>query len=237
MTPQTNPGSLDAFWADPRMFGMTLLVMFLDTYGTEALEWDPITIQMEVESDFGVDLPAVNYEKLMTAISLLITDGFYSSPPDFTRACVVLSGHQPMPELLLLPDAADVAWGITEAMLISPSDEANENPFSKEITAYIGQVLDSEGILNPPDILRIATRDNSLLDRVNYDYSDDEQMFSAINKMEEGKTGDINFLVKGRARALAYQLESLPLRVGRTAKLTQQLLSRLQGAEDLPLPT
>lgn len=232
---------LSPFWVDEQSFATTLLVMFIEAYGTkeqelnEVLNWDPITIQMEVEQDFGVDLPIGNYERLMTAISLLTTNTFFSSPPDFTRACVVLSGHTPYRDLMILPDAADIAWGVTEGLLINPPDEKDENPFISEITAFIGQVLDSEGIINPPDILRIATRDRSLLERVNYDFSDDPEMFSAINKMEADKSDSINFVIKGRLRALLSQLSKLPLHHGNTEKVVGQLLQRMQGSEYLPL--
>jgi hypothetical protein len=43
---------------------------------------------------------------------------------------------------------------MTEALLIQPPDDDDENPFSEDIVAYIGQVLNQEGIISPPDILK-----------------------------------------------------------------------------------
>ncbi len=202
----------------------------------DPFEWHPATVQMEIEHTFGIDLPAASYDRLMTAISLLTTNSFFNSPVDYTRACVVLSGHEVTPQTLMLPDAADLAWGTTEALLISPPDDKDENPFVPEITAYIGMVLDSEGILNPPDILRIATRDNELVNRVNYEYSDDPEMFGAIHQMEGSKTDDINRVIRGRMIALAQQLQALPLRHGKLEELAQRMLANLPGDEPLPLP-
>lgn len=230
-------GDLKPYWADPRMFGATLLTLFIDSYGTEGMSWQAETIQMEVEDDFGVDLPTVNLDRLLTAISLHTTNTFFTSVPDFLRTCVVLSGHEVIPSQMILPDAVDLAWGITEALFVSPPEDHEQDPFVPEITAYIGHILDSEGIINPPDVLRIAVRNNELSDRVNNDYSDDPEMFSAINSMESSKTDSINYVIRGRMLALAMQLQSLPLRTGKLEEVVKRMLASLpKGDKPLPLP-
>jgi len=235
---QTPLGELKPYWGNPQMFATSLITLFVDIYGTEGFSWDPATIQMEIEQDFGVDIPAVNFDRLLTALNLHNTNTFFTSVPDFLRTCVVMSGHQVSPLTMILPDAADLAWGITEALLISPPEDDNENPFVPEITAYIGHVLDSEGILNPPDVLRLATRDRELTDRVNYEYSEDPEMFSAINKMESGKTDDINTVIKGRMQALITQLQTLPIRNGKLEGVVKRMMAALPSDnEPLPLPT
>lgn len=228
---------LKAALASPNSYSLTLLIILLDTFGTEALAWDPNTVQMEVEQEYGVDLPGANFDRLMTAVSILTTDSFYVSLPDFARACAVLSGHMPSPELMILPDADDLAWGMTEGMLISPPDEEKgDSPFDPEIRGYIGHALDNEGIITPPDVLRMGLRDNDLMDRVRYSFSDDPGMFSAIQQSETSKTEAINQLVKARMRGLIKQLQSLPLKTGQTAQLAEKLLAGLPGDGDLPLP-
>lgn len=235
---RTPLGDFKPYWGDPQMFGTSLITLFVDTYGTEGFGWDPVTIQLDIEQDFGVDIPAVNFDRLLTAINLHNTNTFFTSVPDFLRTCVVLSGHQVSPQVMILPDAADLAWGITEALLIAPPDDEDENPFVPEITAYMGHVLDSEGIINPPDVLRLATRDRELTDRVNYEYSEDPEMFSAINKMEGSKTDDINTVIKGRMQALVMQLQTLPIRNGKLEGVLKRMAAALpHGNEPLPLST
>lgn len=224
------------FWKNPQLFATTLLVMFLDVYEMDGVTWTPETIQMEIQNDFSTEIPDGSFDRLMTAINLLTSDSFFVSLPDFVRDCVVLSGHQATTNLLSLPDSDDIAWGVTEAMLLSPIEEEEQNPFNAEITSFIGMVLDEEGILNPPDILRIATRDQSLVDRVNFEFSEDPEMFSAINKFESEKTDHINRIIRGRMRALIGQLQSLPIKNGNTAKVAKKMLASLPGDEDLPLP-
>jgi hypothetical protein len=236
--------SLAHYWRDRRLFATSLLALYLHQYGPkegkgseiECLYWGPETIEMEVHDDFGVDLPQGNFERLLTAITLLTTNTFFTSPPDFTRACVVLSGHVPNPNTMLLPDCADLAWGITEALLISPPDDDDQAPFSPEILGYVGTCLDDEGILNPPDVLKIGTRSADSLNRQNYAFSDDPDMFAAVVGFERDKTQSINDLVRGRLRALLTQLSTLPVAHGKAAALAANLLAKLPAGEELPLP-
>ena len=155
--------ALKAALTSPNSFATVLLTVYLDSFGTEGLAWGPDTVQMEVEQEHGVGLPPANFDRLLTAISLLTTDSFYASLPDFARACVVLSGHLPTPDLLILPDCDDLAWGMTEGMLIAPPDEGEGPPFHPEISGYVGHALDNEGIITPPDVLRLGTRSRDLV--------------------------------------------------------------------------
>lgn len=221
-------------WLSPDSFATTLIVVFLDHFGTEGLSWDPNTVQMEVEQEFGVELPAWSFDRLMTAISLVTTDAFYTSCPDFVRACVVFSGHTPAPGQLILPDCGDLAWGMTEGMLVDPPE--GDSPFHPEIVGYIGHALDEEGIITPPDVLRIGTRSRDLAEHVRYNFADDPGMFAAIQGEEASKTKAVNDLVRARLRELLGQLRALPLNTGSTQKLADKLLAALPGDEDLPLP-
>jgi hypothetical protein len=74
-------------------FVTTLLTVLLDVWGTEALEWTPETIKMELEDDFGIKLPPVILDRIMAGIIILTTDEFYQSLPDFIELTNVLNGH------------------------------------------------------------------------------------------------------------------------------------------------
>ena len=230
-----NQQSQGSLWSDPDAFATSLLVLFIDTYGTEGLQWHPNTIEIEVEHDFRVEIPPSNFDRLMAAIGLFLSNSFFHSVPDFVRTCVILNGHHVPEDHFVLADAADCAWGITEALLLNPSDQGE--PFSEEVRAYVGKVLDDEGILVAPDVLRIGLRDRDLADHVRYNFSDDPEMFSAIHGMEKSKTDAINHLVKGRLRALFQQLGTIQLKNAETAKvrlLLHKMLSSLPEDEDLP---
>jgi len=213
-------------WKSPDTFGAVLLAAYLDRFGTEALDWDPTTATLEIEDEFDVDLPQESLDKLMVAIQILTTDRFYKNLPDFITFCNVLSGDDYRPDMWDPADAEEVAWGITEAMVIYPPEDNDLEPFSNEIRAYIGSVLDAEGIMNPPDILRIALRQARINPNIE-DFSDDPLMFNAIYDLEEGKKEDINQAIISRTKMLADQFAQLKLVNGKTDDVAKMLLQMI----------
>jgi hypothetical protein len=213
---------------NPETFATTLVTVLIDTYGSEALTWDPETIALELRDDFNVELSAENFDKLMTGISLLTTDEFYLLVPEFISVCNILSGDTYDPRTWDPADAEEVAWGITEAMLLAPPDN-EEEPFTQEIRAYIGEVIDMEGIINPPDVLRIALRGSGKnLHNVPGEFSDDPIMFESIYKLEQGKTDAIMGTLRKNLQQLTVQLSTLPLQNGDAKKAIQGLISNIK---------
>lgn len=208
-------------------YATTLLITVMDVYGTEMLTWSPETLRLEIADDFHANPPQNVFDRLLTATSLLTTDDFYKSLPDFINFCNILSGDSYDPETWDPADATEIAWGITEGLLICPPDDDDPDPFSEEIVSYIGQVLDAEGILNPPDVLRIAIRSRDHIGAVTADYQDDPVMFNAIFDTETSKTTEINNAVIRGLQQLSRQLEALPLRNGTTKGVVQRLLQNL----------
>lgn len=216
------PNILQEAWTSRETFASVLLTLFLDRFGMEALEWDPATIALEVEEEFDVAMSQMAMDKLMTAVQIVTTDKFFKNLPDFIQFCNVLDGDLYHPETFDPADAEEVSWGITEALLISPPDQNDPEPFTDEIRAYIGMVLDREGIINAPDILRIALRQARISPSIG-DFSDDPEMFSAIYDVEAGKTAEINKTIKIKTQILAAQLAALQLNNGSTQQVAKLL--------------
>jgi hypothetical protein len=221
-----NDKNMQEMWKSPQTFGSVLLTVFLDRFGVEGLQWDPATVVMEVEEEFDVDMPQCAIDKLMAAINILTSDSFYTNLPDFVMLCNVLSGDTYRPDMFDPADSAEVAWGLTEGLLISPPDDQENEPFSDEIRAYIGAVLDTEGIINAPDILQIALRQANVSDAANQ-FSDDPAMFNAIYDVEAGKTEDINNSIKQKALMLVAQLQAIKLDNGVTEQVVKTLSESL----------
>ncbi len=207
-------------------FATTMVALLIDDFGTEALTWTPKTIIMELETIHGVVPKQGNIDRLMAAVYLLTSNSFYISLPDFNDICNILSGDLATPGMFQPADAAACAWGITEAMLLAPPDDEDE-AFTEEIAAYVGEALSREGIINPPDVLRIAHYDKELQSKIHAEYSDDPIMFSAIYKSEQSKTDEINDYIKKRLQALVLQLDELPLKNGSTKQVVQLMLNSL----------
>ncbi|NBT75288.1 hypothetical protein EBZ80_20800 [bacterium] len=209
-------------WKSRETFASVLLTLYLDRFGVEALDWDPATITLEVEEEFDVELPQLSLDKLLVAIQILTSDRFFKNLPDFISFCNVLGGDTYRPDMWDPADAEEVAWGITEALLISPPDDSDPEPFTDEIRAYIGAVLDSEGIINAPDILRIALRAARVSPNI-ADFSDDPTMFNAVYDLEAGKTEDINQSIRLKTDLLVKQLTALDLQNGNTKYVVELL--------------
>jgi len=209
-------------WKSRDTFASVLLTLFMDKFGTEALTWDPTTITLEIEDEFDVELPQLPLDKLLVGIQILTTDRFYKSLPDFISFCNVLSGDTYRPDMWDPADAEEVAWGVTEALLIYPPEDNDDEPFSDEIRAYIGATLDREGLINPPDILRIALRQARVSPSID-DFSDDPTMFNAVYDLEEGKRADIENTIRMRTKMLAAQFRALKLDNGNVEHIVKML--------------
>jgi hypothetical protein len=199
-----------------------------DSPAENCYTWHPSTILLEIRDDFGVELPRANFDRLMAGIHLVTSDAFYKSPPTFVEICNVLSGGLYDPATWDPADALECAWGITEAMLLAPPDDDDDEPFSQEIRAYIGAALDHEGILDPPDVLRIAIRDggNNQAAQVSSRFADPE-VRAAITRTEAAKVGEINDRIKSNLRMLVAQLEALQLAHGDARALAGRLAHTL----------
>lgn len=202
----------------------------MSLYGLEALEWDIEAIRLNIESDTGAKVSDESLARLAMAITIATSNVFFVSLPDFVDICNVLSGDILDPTVFDPADAEEIAWGITEALIISPPDEDDENPFSPEIIGYIQEVVKSEGMMNPPDILRLGIVDKSLFDNVSNTWSDDPTMFSAITQFEQDRTEDINTTLRERLMELVSQLESLNIEHF-SASTTKKLLSALSNQQ------
>lgn len=210
-------------WESPLSHATTLLCLFVDTYGTEGLEWHPQTMRLQVESDFGVKLPEQNWHRLLVAVLLLTTDYFYNRPAYFNEMCCVLSGDDLDPGVFKPADAMDCAWGVTEATLISPPD--TEHPFTDEVRYYVGALLKDEGFIKPPQVLSMALGELGL-SQVQEDYSpdtDDGGLFTAIWQTQASKSNEIDQLVRSTLESLLQQVEALPLQNGDTKGLRDRL--------------
>jgi hypothetical protein len=205
-------------------YATPLFLIVMDLYGPEALEWSPETIRLELEQDFQLKLPKITIDKIFAAISIVTTNYFYKDVKKFIDLCNILAGDDFQPDEFDPADAEEMLLGITEALLLWPPDEDPEDTeFSLEIREYISQVLNTQGILKPFDVLNLAfSGDQS--GKVNLEFADDPEMYSAIYKNQEEKTNELKQIYLENMFNLAEQLKALPLKNGNT----QELVTRLE---------
>lgn len=201
-------------------YATSLVTVFIDTYTSEALAWHPSAIKQQIEEDFPGTVSRLCFDRLMAGITLLTTNYFYRRVSVFIEVCNVLSGDTFDPTEFDPADSAECAWGITEAMLIHPPDEPE--PFSSEIRAYIGAVLNSEGFVSAPDVLRIGTHAN-LRENVGEVFTDDPSMFAAIYQTQNGKKAEIESLLRSNLNDLMDQLRNLRLENGNVENVLRRI--------------
>lgn len=207
---------------DDEAFGASLLVLCLDELGPEMLGWLPTTIAQEIRDDFAVPILPTNLHKLMAAVAVTTTDLFYLSLPHFISICNALCGSPPGVSFDMA-DAAECAWGMTEAMLLHPPESAQ--PFSAEICGYVGHVCQHEGLVDPPDVLRIGLAAVDARQAVQATYGG-TQLGDVVRSIQQFRSQEISQMLRSNLAELFGQLESLQLQHGNV----QNLLARLQRA-------
>lgn len=202
---------------DNDTYATTLIVLLVDMYGTEAFTWTPSNIAEELYDDYHVTLAPGNLDKIMVMIGLLTTDQFYKNVKCFIRYCNVLAGDLFDPTVFNPAEPDEMAWAITEAMILERPDE--DDPFDEEICSYIGKALDEAGFSTAPDILRFAIRDHQdVLDRF-----DDPADHDAYRGQQDIKARVVNQMVRENLLDLLEQLERLPLVHGNAVDLVSKL--------------
>jgi hypothetical protein len=203
-------------WKSDEAFATSLLLLFIDAHATEALSWTPENIDIELQATFGVDVKVGNFGKLMAAIQLITSNGFYHSLDDFMSTCASFAGIPVSDRQLVMPDAAEIAWGIVEGGIISSTVEGQEpEEFTEEIKAYIAKSMQNEGIARPPEFTGVPAEYTEV--------DDDPEMFAAIWSKQSDLATELRSWVMAELNKLISQLQLLPLKNGNTNGLVRSL--------------
>lgn len=219
--------------SDPEAFATTLLVIAAAQFDEEFLYWDPETVRMEMNQELNATISDANFNKLIAAIRLVTEDSFYNDLPTFIQICNALYNGTFTPTRFDPADAGEISWGITEAMLIWPPDDNAQEPFAPAVVQYIGHAVREEGIMQPPDVLRLGVGGEGVWAEVQHAFADDPEMFAAIHQVEQDKTEEINAMVKSRLLLLLQQLDGLQIQAGEGAETAvQTMLRSLQASRE-----
>lgn len=199
---------LQELWTNPMVFSSSLVALFIDAYTTEAIEWHPAAIRLQLEEDVSVRIPQVTLDRLMAGLVILSTNTFYQNLPTFVHICNVMSGDELDAETFDPADPLEMAWSVTEAMMLYP--DVGPDPFSDEIKAYMGATLDQYGYSKPPRSLGMATSlPSGVIDIESVE--DDPVMMQAYLKTQVDKSREVDLIVEDSIGRLTDQLASLPI--------------------------
>lgn len=143
---------LKAILTSPSTLATVLHSIAYKAFGEEMYDWEPETLELEINEEFEVEIPSVNLDKLMALISAITTDAFYRDWVAFFSICKILNGDDsPMDasDPLLPPE---MAWAVTEVRL---NDDSTPN-WSPDVARIVGVSLEEDGFISPPPMLAFA---------------------------------------------------------------------------------
>lgn len=187
-----------------------LLVLCLDEWGTDMLDWEPETLPRAARMSWNAELPQANRDKIWALITHMTTDAFYSSLDGFIHICNALSGHGVDFEQFDPAEVDEMCWGVAETSLIAPMEK--EDRFCEEIVAYMETRLEYEGFQKVPHMLKKFVQIPAREEELNQTLTSDGIGFKNYWKMQESRLANIDIWVKERLTALFTTLEVLPLR-------------------------
>ena len=122
-------------------------------YGEEWLNWDPLTVYLEIKSDYKIDPPAEILDRLAAIQVIKTSDAFFKRLDAFIAICTTLSSGDPYFAAFDPASVEEVAWGISEVALLR-----DMLPFSYAIRYYIKQILRDDGYTeaNYPESIKMA---------------------------------------------------------------------------------
>lgn len=204
--------ALQAKLSDNDAYATTLLAICLDEFGTAIFDWEPESLWMSIAEEYGVELPDVNKDKLQAMLLVYTTDLPFVSVEAFSHICNVLSGSEANFSKWDIVTSEEALWGVYEMMLhVGIDREQGEEPpeFSHEIRRYLGVILKSEGVTDPPDILRVAEFDD---DPSIEQWADDPDMFNAAFDLQKTNKAQLMATLSARISELIVELDNIPLR-------------------------
>jgi hypothetical protein len=212
---------------EPTTFATSALLLLIDKFDMEVLEWDPVTISMEVASTYGFE-PSQGLLDRINAASVLYTSNlFHISLETFAAVCNSLNFGTVTSELFLPADLDDVLWGVTEARVLL-GDTYDETPFSHNIARYVGSLLIDEGVRRPPSMLSFAEYpEDQQAEETGLE--DDPDAFSLYWKTQDEERNSLERINNAKLVALMQQITALPLKRG-NADMIRETLSGLAPA-------
>lgn len=99
-------------WEDPEADATVLNAMVLSRYGEEVLDWDPLTIQMEIQDDFGVTPASEVMDKICAMQIVMGTGDFFWRVDAFRNVTNTIANGQPFFQTFTPLQAEEIAIAV-----------------------------------------------------------------------------------------------------------------------------
>ena len=195
--------------SDPSLHVSSAVLIILDMYGMEALQWEPETIYSELESA-GVRVTAMLADKINAGISAINSDIYFKSVEAFTSINSVIGGKLISGHSFNAADLDDIVKGCTEVRLLLGKDIYDKSGYSHEVAIYAGSLLSMQGITRPPSILAFAEFDPGELDRMDATLSGDPIGMEAYMGRQDAEKAQLEKDARNHMASVINQIAEIP---------------------------
>jgi len=196
-----------------------LLLMLIDEFGTECLDWEPETLQLEVKDAWSIELPQTNWDKVYALMTVLTTNLFEQNLETFTHVCNALSGAGADFTTYDPATVEEMSTAIGEIVLLDPPEKGNFN-FSDEVKTYMQVRLAYEGFITPPKMLAPFVEALPPLPEPEIIPPAEEDYKAHYNAQRE-RILEIEDEVRNRIQEIITRLQKLPLRFANKDKIKE----------------
>lgn len=127
-------------WQNPEADATVLNAMILSKYGEEALDWDPITIQMEIQDDFGTTPASEVMDKICAMQIVMATGDFFNRVDAFRNVVNTIANGQPFFQTFTPLQAEEIAIALATVGM-----NRDMLPFAPAVQEYVRLSLKGDG--------------------------------------------------------------------------------------------
>jgi len=195
-------------WENPEADATVLNAMVLAKYGEEALEWDPVTIQMEIQDDFGVTPAREAMDKICAMQIVMATGDFFGRVDAFRNIVNTIANGQPFFQTFTPLQAEEIAIALATVGM-----NRDMLPFAPAVQELVRLSLKGDGYSEEefPPIF------SSVFDRKPSDKKVRSQVMDILWRKEselptagENNIANIDNMLRRRIVICLKQLDSLP---------------------------
>ena len=195
-------------WENPEADATVLNAMVLSKYGEEALDWDPLTIQMEIQDDFGVSPASEVMDKICAMQIVMGTGDFFGRVDAFRNVVNTIANGQPFFQTFTPLQAEEIAIAIATVGM-----NRDMIPFAPSVQELVRLSLKGDGYSEEqfPPIL------SCVFDRRPNEKAIREQLTDLVGRPEaelptaaENNMANIDVMLRRRIVICLKQLDSLP---------------------------
>lgn len=215
-------------WLSESLSMTTIIALIIDEYGPEALNWDPQTVVMEVETDIGHELSEIMDLKIGCAMNVMVNpDSFYKSLPDFITICNIASDDISSINLWNPADAYEITATVAEVRFLNPPEQL-DNPFGPDIVGYIELVLREEGVTVPPKCLNFVSRANLAVKDLGT-VEGDPQIFAAAYQESQEASASLQEYEDNTLKKVLQELSQIEFEHGSMENLWRKKNAKYRG--------